>query len=217
MTTLTDRYVFAAVKAMPEDRRGDIDRELRDSITDAVDARVDAGQDPADAETTVLTELGDPRRLAARYDERPLYLIGPDLYLAWLRLLKTLLWIVGASSFVGVLVVRMVLDPSDPIGAFSGALGTCLDLMIQVACWVTVVFAVLQRTGSRREAGGRSRWTPESLPPIEGRNLVSLSDTITTVVFIAFFIGVLLWQRVGSLLYLDGEPVLVLQIGRAHV
>lgn len=211
MTTLTDRYVFAAVQAIPEDRRGDIDRELRDSITDAVDARIDAGQTPAEAETAVLTEFGDPRRLAASYDERPLYLIGPDLYLAWLRLLKTLLWIVGAGSFVAVLVVRMILEPSDPFAAFSGALGTCVELMIQVAVWVTIVFAVLQRTGARREAGGPSRWTPASLPPIGGRNQVSLGDTITTVVFLAFFIGVLLWQRVGSLLYLGGEPVLVLQ------
>lgn len=211
MTTLTDRYVFAAVKAMPEDRRGDIDRELRDSITDAVDARVDAGQDPSEAENAVLTELGDPRRLAARYIERPLYLIGPDLYLTWLRLLKTLLWIAGPTSFVGVLVTRMILEPSDPIGAFSGALGTCLDLLVQVACWVTIVFAVLERTGARRDARGRSRWTPASLPPVEGRNQVSLRDTIRTVVLLTCFIGLLLWQRVGSLLYLSGEPVLVLQ------
>ncbi len=207
MTTLTDRYVFAALKPIPEDRRGDIDRELRASITDAVDARIEDGQQPAAAEAAVLTEFGDPRQLAARYAEQPLYLIGPDLYVVWLRVLKMLLWIVGATSFVGVLVVRMIIAPSDPIDAFSGAVSTCIGLLIQVAFWVTVVFAVLQRTGVRRDSV--AAWTPEMLPPAE-RNQISLADTIATVVLLAFFIGVLLWQQAGSLLYLNGEPVLVL-------
>lgn len=210
MTTLTDRYVFAALKSIPDDRRGDIDRELRASITDAVDARIEDGQAPVDAENAVLTEFGDPRRLAARYADQPLYLIGPDFYLLWLRVLKMLLWIVGATSFVAVLVVRMVIDPSDPISAFSGALSTCIGSLIQVTFWVTLVFAVLQRTGARRNSLGLAKWSPEMLPQAE-RNQISLADTIATVVLLACFIGVLLWQRVGSLLYLNGEPVLVLQ------
>ena len=63
--TLTDRYVAATLRSIPVDKRDDIDRELRASITDAVDARVESGSDPAEAEERVLTELGDPARLAA--------------------------------------------------------------------------------------------------------------------------------------------------------
>ncbi|PWC04678.1 permease prefix domain 1-containing protein [Mycetocola zhujimingii] len=211
MTTLTDRYVFAALKSIPEENRDDIDRELRGSITDAIEARIDSGQAPAEAESTVLTEFGDPRQLAARYAEQPLYLVGPDLYLSWLRVLKLLLWIVGATSFVGVLVVRMAIEPQDPITAFSAALSACIGLLIQVAFWVTLVFAILQRTGVRRSSLGLKTWAPEMLPPIERHKQVSLADTIATVILLAFSIGLLLWQRVGSLLYLEGKPVLVLQ------
>ena len=79
-TTLTDRYVDAILRRLPERQRPDIEQELRASIADAVDDRLEAGADPAEAETAVLTELGDPARLAAGYADRPLHLIGPELY-----------------------------------------------------------------------------------------------------------------------------------------
>lgn len=211
MSTLTDRYVFAALKSIPDEQRGDIDRELRASITDAVDARIDAGQAPADAENIVLSEFGDPRRLAARYADRPLYLIGPDLFLDWWRVLKMLLLIVAPLAFVATVVVRMATDPGDPAAAFGAALSASLNALVQLAFWVTLVFAIIERTGTRRKDLGLRPWTPEKLPPLQRHNRISLGDTIAAVVLSAFFIGLLLWQRVGSLLFLAGEPVLVLQ------
>lgn len=211
MSTLTDRYVFAALKSIPEDQRGDIDRELRASITDAVDARVDSGQVPDEAETAVLTEFGDPQKLAARYADRPLYLIGPDLFLDWWRMLKILLLTVVPLAFVVGTLVPMATNPGDPIAAFSAALGTAINALVQVLFWATLAFAVIERMGTRRKDLGLRRWTPEMLPEIHPRNRISLGDTIVWVILVAFFIGLLLWQRVGSLLFLDGEPVLVLQ------
>ena len=63
MTTtnsLTDRYVDATLRRAARGQRPDIEKELRASIADAVDDRVEAGTDPAEAEVAVLTELGDP-------------------------------------------------------------------------------------------------------------------------------------------------------------
>jgi hypothetical protein len=39
---LVDRYVYTALRRVPEQQRADIDRELRASIDDAVDARIEA-------------------------------------------------------------------------------------------------------------------------------------------------------------------------------
>ena len=47
MTTLTDRYVWAAVRTVPETHRADIEPEIREMIGGAVDARLAAGEDPA--------------------------------------------------------------------------------------------------------------------------------------------------------------------------
>lgn len=211
MNPLTDRYVFAALKSLPEQQRGDIDRELRASITDAVDARIEAGEAPADAENAVLTEFGDPQRLAAGYADRPLFLIGPDLYLDWWRVLRILLLIVVPLAFVATTLVNMAADPGNPVAAFAAAISASLASLVHVSFWVTLIFAVLQRTGTRRKDLGLQKWTPAMLPQILPRSGISLSDTIASVIVLAFFIGLLLWQRVGSLLYLDGEPVLVLQ------
>ena len=211
MSTLTDRYVFAALRSLPEGARADIERELRGSIADDVEARVEAGQPAPEAESAVLTELGDPARLAAQYSGRPLYLIGPDLFLDWWRLLKTLAIILTPLSFVGSVVVRMALEPGDPAGAFGAAIGTSINVLVHLGFWVTLAFAVIQFNGTRRKDLGLQPWSPAMLPQVPRKSQVSLGDTIAAVVLAAFFIGLLLWQRIGSLMYLNGEPVVVLQ------
>jgi len=114
VTTLTDRYVSAALRSIPEQKRADIDRELRASIDDAIDTRVDAGEPQKEAEYAVLTDFGDPARLAAGYADRPLYLIGPALFLDWWRLLKVLLAIVVPIAGAGVLLGRLLARTPSP-------------------------------------------------------------------------------------------------------
>ena len=41
--TLTDRYVAATLRTVPEKQRPDIEKELRASIADAIDDRLEAG------------------------------------------------------------------------------------------------------------------------------------------------------------------------------
>src|SRR4051812_19221227 len=90
MTSLVDRYVYTALRRVPEQQRADIDRELRASIEDAIEARVDAGETAELATESALLELGDPDRLADRYADRPNYLLGPKLFPVWRKLLVTL-------------------------------------------------------------------------------------------------------------------------------
>ena len=66
-TTMTDRYIAAALKGVRAEQRQDVAAELRGSIADAVDARMAQGDAPEAAELAVLVELGDPIRLAAEY------------------------------------------------------------------------------------------------------------------------------------------------------
>ncbi len=111
-TTLTDRYVDAAMRTVPEKQRADLGAELRASIDDQVDARVEGGEPHDAAERAVLTELGDPDKLAAGYTDRPLWLIGPRYYLDWWRLLKLLLGIVPACAAFGVALAQTLAGAS---------------------------------------------------------------------------------------------------------
>lgn len=190
--TLTDRYVATTLRGIPTDKRGDIDRELRASITDAIDAQVESGADPARAEEAVLTELGDPARLAADYSGRTLHLIGPDLYLDWRRLLSVLLWIAPIPGLV-VFVLDAV-DGASPIPAIGSGIWTSATVALHIAFWTTLVFAVLERTGdSTRNPTGA--WTPERLPEIDDDRRVSLADTVISIAFYIFVFAFVVLQR----------------------
>ncbi|NLU65510.1 hypothetical protein HCA61_25105 [Rhodococcus sp. HNM0563] len=206
--TLTDRYVATTLRRIPGDKRDDIDRELRGSIADAVDARVESGADPVDAETEVLTELGDPDRLAAEYLERPLYLIGPGLYLDWRRLLSVLLWIAPIPGVV-VLVVDL-LDGASSGEAVASGIWTAAVVALQIAFWTTLVFAVLERNGHRR-GNLTGEWTVERLPEADTNRRVSLGDTVWTIAFLVVGLAVLFLQRnYSAYRYPDGSSIPIL-------
>jgi hypothetical protein len=80
MTTLTQRYVQAAVAGVPASQRDDVAEELNASVADAVDDLVTAGLTPQEAERKALTDLGDPAVLAERFGGRPRHLIGPAYF-----------------------------------------------------------------------------------------------------------------------------------------
>ena len=42
-STLTDRYIWAVQRSLPEAQRADIDRELRGTIADTIDGKREAG------------------------------------------------------------------------------------------------------------------------------------------------------------------------------
>jgi hypothetical protein len=198
--TLTDRYIDAAMRTVPEKQRSDLSAELRASIDDQIDARADAGEPRDAAERAVLTELGDPDKLAARYTDRPLHLIGPRYYLEWWRLLKLLLWIVPACAAFGIALGQALSGASlgEVIGStVVGVMGVVIHLFF----WVTVVFAILERnpgkSGLERSAltkdGPWSPWTLEQLPqPRESG--ARLPDLIASLVFLVLGAAAILWD-----------------------
>lgn len=193
-TTLTDRYVHAVLRSVPEDRRDDIGRELRASIADMVEARADAGEPEPDAEREVLTELGDPGVLAAQYADRPLHLIGPRYFLTyWRLLLKLLTWIPATVALV-VLTVVMIAE-QDSAKAIGDGVSAGIQVALHVAFWTTLTFAILERVDIDPGLPG---WTVDSLPEAPQVRDITLVDTVASVVFIGFFIVVLIGQNFRS-------------------
>ncbi|MDQ0736115.1 hypothetical protein [Arthrobacter agilis] len=200
MTTLTDRYVWAAVRTVPESQRSGLDPEIRELIGDAVDARLASGEDSAAAERSALVGLGDPERLAADYVDRPLTLIGPRYYLDWLRLLKTLVAIVVPIAAVVVLVVQLLTSGSVG-GAIGGAVSTAITATVHIGFWTTLLFVVLERSGTADTGMG---WTVERLPELPDRTRDGrLTELVASLVFLALFAGAILWQQIRSVALAD--------------
>lgn len=206
--SLTDRYVAAALRGVPDKQRTEIGAELRELVGDTVDARIAAGEDPTSAERDALTALGDPARLGAAYLDRPLQLIGPAYYLDWQRLLKLLLSIVVPIVIV-VLILVGVISGDDVLPTVLGAIGTGFMVAVQIAFWVTVGFAIAERAG---RTDITDEWTPDDLPEVPADPPgASRADLISTLVFVALFAAFLIWQMSSPFTTnFDGEPVRLL-------
>lgn len=188
--TLTERYVSAAMRTVPDDQRADLEAELRASIEDLVDARVESGEVATAAEVSVLTELGDPELLAASYTDRRLYLIGPRYYLMWWRLLKVLLWIVPACAAFGVAIAQTLAGSG--IGEIIGeVVAISLSVVIHVAFWTTLMFVVLERAGTPSAPG---KWSVDELPEIRQTG-AGRSELVASLVFLGLAVGAILWDR----------------------
>lgn len=191
MNQLTDRYVDAALRAVPQEQRDDIGAELRAAIADQVDARTADGTAPEQAERDVLTSLGDPDRLAADYSGRPLWLIGPRYYLEWWRLLKVLLWIMLPCAGLGVALANTI--AGEGLGTIIGTtVVVVLTAALHVVFWTTLAFVILERTG--HEAPTTEPWTPDRLPEPR-QSGVGFGDLVAGVVFLAITAGAVLWDH----------------------
>lgn len=194
MTTLTDRYVHATLRSVPDGHRAEIGAELRASIADMVDGRIAAGESEADAERAALTELGNPDQLATQYSSRPAHLIGPPYFLVWRRLIITLLtWV---PAVVALIVVSVELVDGASVGTVvAEGLGAAWQVAIQVAFWTTLVFAILDWTNSPLSD---REWDVDQLPDAPPERAISLGETAASIGFAVAMAGLIAYQQVWS-------------------
>ena len=192
MSTLTERYVHEVVRRIPADQRDDVADELHATIADTIDSRDAADHDAAERE--VLTEMGDPIRLASRYADRPLALIGPELFPAYLRLLTLLLSTVLPLVVVATVAVD-VLDHHDLGSAAVAGIGAVVTVGAQIIAWLTVVFAVVERypRGKAVRAVAKA-WTPDALSEL--RQPAGSATTYISAAWHSLLIGLVVWQQV---------------------
>lgn len=204
-TSLTDRYIDAILRRVPSHQRPDIERELRTSIADAVDDRLEAGAEPGEAEVAVLTDLGDPARLAAGYADRPLQLIGPAHFLDYTRLLGILL-VTVVPTVAAVVGLLRALD-GDSASAIAGdAIGSALTAGFHVAFWTTLVFAVLERVPSLKPLP-IPKWTPAALPEPVGRRSRYAELIAGTVAMVLFTTLILISPVLRLQTDAEGDPI----------
>ncbi|MBW1640551.1 hypothetical protein G3H63_15925 [Microbacterium resistens] len=185
------RYVAAVGRSVPVAVRDEVVAELEAAIAEQVEPRIAAGEAPDAAERAVVAGLGEPLAYAASLTDRPLHVVGPRYYAAWLRLLKLLLWIVPPC--VAVAVALATLLQGGGIGQVIGAIvPAILQSVVHIAFWTTLVFFVLERTGSV----GKTvlDWDPDQLPSAEGTG-AALTDLVATIVMCVLLAGSVLWDR----------------------
>ena len=224
---LIDRYVLAVTERLPENTREDVAKELRSNIEDML---------PENASESdvriVLEKLGNPAALANEYRQVKRYLIGPALYDNYVSVLKLVIGIAVVAfmflSVLGGIEKSGVNGGSYFLSAefFRELIAAGFDGVIQAFVWVTIVFAVLERTGvsSGDLPFGKKQWTVEELQnmPLSPKSRISRGDAIASIIFTVVFVALLVFQpQLFGMYSRDGSGMIhiapVLQLERLQL
>jgi hypothetical protein len=184
---LIDRYIDAVLRLLPQKLRHQSEAELRSRISGDL-AKKTAGKPASDADIeAVLTELGDPRKVAGQYGGAARSLIGPALIDPYWLALR----IVLAAVAVGILIsfaVQLAADPAHA-GWQMGAsfLSDLYTGLISAFGLVTLIFALIQHYNPQAAdvlQARFSQWKPSSLPPARPDTLrIKRGEAITAIIF----------------------------------
>ncbi|MCC2377590.1 hypothetical protein LKM00_08985 [Bacillus wiedmannii] len=196
---LIDIYVEEVAKRLPEKNREDIILELRSTIEDMLPD--DYNEDDV---KRVLEKLGSPVSLANGYLDRPMYLIGPRYFDVYTTLLKMIIPIAAvialiamvAENFVGYDGEQAVLNVI--LNLIGKGIGEIIEVGLHVFFWLTLVFAILERTdkdkGTQPLTTSLKKWTPDDL---KNTSYVPKKKSISK--FEVF--GGLMWTAIWATLY----------------
>jgi hypothetical protein len=213
MSNLIERYVGAATRHLPENSRNDAARDIRVMVDELVDARVAAGEDPVTATTAVLNELGDPAHVARSFEDRPRYLVGPQYYRHYIWLIRTLLSWVPGVVFVVLMTINVLTDDQPLVQSFVGGIldagGTAFIVAVQIAFWVTLVYAIMEWANpSGAEPERKGEWSVADLPEEAPRRQVSAIDAAWGVGVMVFTGTLLVVQHVrGVKAFIRGDEI----------
>lgn len=149
---LVVRYIYAVTRYLPQKTRSDVEKELDSLISDMLEERC-SGRIPTEADIkAVLTELGTPEELAAKYsgDENKALISGAYLLL-YRRIVRLVLPIAAAAiAFAGLLASFLEWNPGPGSFQFAGEtlgkiIGGAFTGAFQVFGFITIIFAILER------------------------------------------------------------------------
>lgn len=164
-------YIQEVTRRLPEKSREDIAMELRSTIEDSL-----PDEYSEEDVKRVLVNLGSPAALASGYRDRPMYLIGPRYYDVYVSLLKMILPIAFIISFISVIAQYFIglqgneTILNEVIDLIGVGIARVLDVGMQTFFWVTIVFAVMERTDKGKDgnplSASKKKWTPDDLKNI---------------------------------------------------
>ncbi|NOR83677.1 MAG: hypothetical protein GQ526_09310 [Ardenticatenales bacterium] len=216
---LIERYTAAVGRLLPRRIRGDVEAELRSSLSDTLEDRSEMLERPADEEMVaeILVQMGHPEQVAANYQPRR-YLVGPRLYPAFIRVLTILLAVLGAVHLVG-LAVALVGAGQEALEIAAETMGGFIASFFGALGMTVLIFGILDRVVPTEPERSTQSWNPRNLAAVDSQTSVGMIQGALDIVFAAGFMVVfnLFPDKVGIGLMRDLEwhwiPVLTTAFG----
>lgn len=168
---LIDAYIYEVTRRLPEKMRKDIALELRSTIEDMLPEHYSEWEIK-----NVLSKLGSPAELAASYRDTPRFLIGPQVYDAYIETIKVVIpWAIFITLIVHIVESTVLFTGEEIllsaiIKAISTTFADIITVLLQVLFWITVVFVIMERTGGLKGKIplfiSKHEWTPDDLKNI---------------------------------------------------
>jgi hypothetical protein len=203
---IIDLYIQEVTRRLPEKSRDDIALELRSTIEDMLP------DDYTEEEVkSVLEKLGSPDILASGYLDRPMHLVGPRYFDIYINLLKIILPIAAVISLISSIANTIISYSGEEavlnvlLDAIGLGIWAVFSAGIQVFFWLTVVFAIIERTDHKNReiplTACFKEWKPDdlyTLPYIPKEKAIPKSEV---------FLG-LLWTAIWASLYFNASSLL---------
>ena len=210
MTMLKERYIATALENVPDGQRQDVAREIRGAIDEMVEQRVESGEPEDRAIEHALNELGEPGTLAASYDDRPRFFIGPGWYPAYISTMKRVLAVVLPLVALVSLLVGIGLDGKSAGAAITETLGALFLAVVQIVFWITIGFVIAERTvGPEMPSQRRARWSIADLPDAPAKRQVTLGSVLPDIIAMVVLAVLALMQ------YSRGSGMFVRRVGES--
>ena len=174
---LIERYLYAVTKRMNPKIREDVKNELSCLIEDMLMERCGDVVPTEKDIRVVLTELGTPQELYAKYaDDADQCLIGQPYYSAYKYILK----IVLGGVLVGCTIVCLILQLLEPQNLFA-ALEKWIEMtsegLVSGFALITILYAFYQRKGIKMES-----YNLDELPAVPNKKEeISRTDCIFSI------------------------------------
>lgn len=206
---LIERYVYAVTKRLPRKQREDVAQELRGLVDDMLAERC-GGVTPSEKDVrVVLTELGTPQELYAKYDENAeKCLIGQPYYSTYKFVLK----IVLISAAVGMTFsswILQMLEPQPWIGMLGNWFTMVYNSLLAAFAIVTLLFAFFYHKGIRIT----EPFNFDDLPPVPKKSQeISKWESIGGIVFCMIFVVLFLFTPQVFSVILEGVVICLFEI-----
>ncbi len=193
---LLERYLQAVNRSLPRAQADDIVAELREDIEQQVEDReAELGRalnDPEVAE--ILKRRGHPLTVAAAYLPKQ-YLIGPAWFSAYRMVLRLVLGWILPLVFLLIVGPVLFLTLPDHARAILRSAGTLVQAEVFALGWITLVFAILERSPARLPDHD---WDPRRLPKLDASGagqrvprMTAISDLISGVISTAVCVALM--------------------------
>lgn len=218
---LQERYIAAGLKHIPPAEKAEVEKAMRRIIAERLEGRGDPSEE---TEREVLRGLGSPRLLAEKQLRQPPHLIGPELYGTYMLIVKIVMTVAVIGTLIGN-TVDFIVNGGGLLGYVAQSFATALSAAIGAFGWVTLVFAIMERTAKEKILTEiQEDWSLADLPEKEvPQKPFSRIGVIIGIIFTVLFLVLVnqYSQLLGFYYTLDGSremiPILNQQVFRSYL